>query len=116
VTDVSGDAAASAVAAAPPPARTVTINPDGSVAVGDPALPTLGQAVAAAEAQVKPLLASRTIWSLIVVGGAMIARHFGDQFTDGQQQALIDAIMTVVQGGGLTAAAVFRVVASKQLT
>jgi hypothetical protein len=85
-------------------------------AAADAPMPTLAQAVTAAEAQAKPLLRSRTIWSLIVVAGATAAQHLGYQFADSQQSALLDAIMTVVQGGGLTAAALFRVVAAKQLT
>jgi hypothetical protein len=81
-----------------------------------PRMPTLGEAEDAAFIAAKPLLRSRTIWSLIVVAAATAAGHFGHQIAPAAQSAIVDDIVTVIQGGGLTAAALFRVVASKALT
>ncbi len=79
-------------------------------------LPTLAQAEAAAFADAKPLLKSRTLWSLIVVAGATAAGRLGHQISGNAQAALVDDIVTLLQGGGLTMAMLFRVVASKTLT
>ncbi|MGI8839742.1 MAG: hypothetical protein ACR2F8_02990 [Caulobacteraceae bacterium] len=71
---------------------------------------------AAVFVECKPLLKSRTLWSLVVVCASMLAAQLGHKIADAQQQQIIDLVTSVVNGGGLTAAALFRVVATTTLS
>ena len=78
-------------------------------------VPTLAAAEQAAFQAAKPFFKSRTIWALVVVAGANVANHMGAHFTTGQEAAWIDTLTGLAQGGGLTAAALFRILAGKSL-
>jgi hypothetical protein len=72
-------------------------------------------AVRAAYAEVKPILKSRTIWALVVAVVAWTANKAGAHIGDAQINQIVDLVTTVAQGGAVSAAALFRVVASKPL-
>lgn len=69
----------------------------------------------AAFAEAKPLLQSRTLWALLVTVVAYGVNKIGGHFSDAQTAQVIDIVTSLVQGGGVTAAAVFRVAASGPL-
>ena len=69
----------------------------------------------AVEAAAKPLLASRTLWALVVTVIAWGANKAGAHITDATTSQIVDLVTTIMQGGGITAAALFRVVASTSL-
>lgn len=63
--------------------------------------------------QVKGILQSRTVWSLIVAGGAAVAAHAGFTVSDADKAELINDALQVAEYGGMIAAAIFRITATK---
>jgi len=75
----------------------------------------LQQAAQAVYAEAKPFLRSRTVWALVVTVIAWTANRAGAHIGDPQIQSIVDLVTTVVQGGSLSAAALFRVLAKGPL-
>jgi hypothetical protein len=74
-----------------------------------------GDVLAAIEPDLKPLLKSKTLWSLAVAAAALIAQRLGHPITPETQTALLDNLATVVEGLGLVFAAIFRITGSQRL-
>jgi hypothetical protein len=64
----------------------------------------------------KPILASRTVWSNLIGLAALALPAFGIPATAlGDQSALLDAALQTLGGGAFIASTVFRVIATKRL-
>jgi hypothetical protein len=81
----------------------------------DTSLSDVQAALKPALAEAKPILQSRTIWALIVTVAAYAANKLGAHVGGAQVNQIVDLVTTVVQGGGITAAALFRVTAKGPL-
>lgn len=64
---------------------------------------------------IKGLLSSKTIWAVIIALLAKIIATKGFVLTPEVQAGLVGDILQVVQYGGMIAAAIFRVTATKQI-
>ncbi len=64
----------------------------------------------------KSLLASRTVWAIAIAAVAsVIQRHTGHTLSAADQADLVNDALGLVQYGGLAAALLFRVLASRRL-
>ena len=68
-----------------------------------------------ADDEIKPILRSRTIWALVITVLAYAANRAGAHVADTQVSGMIDLVTNVIQGGGITMAALGRVVATGPL-
>jgi hypothetical protein len=75
--------------------------------------------MAAIVADTKPFWSSKALWSLVVSAIGAVAARYGHPLTAAQQAdavgCVLNALPDVLQYGGLAAAAVFRVTATKRL-
>ncbi len=84
---------------------------------GDPAkAPTLQQLEAVAIAEAKSFVRSRTLWALVVAGvGSWLQRAYGHDISPADQVGFVNDALGFVQYGGLAAAGIFRVLATRSL-
>lgn len=64
----------------------------------------------------KPILASRTVWSSLVGLGCLIASILGVETRMIDQGALVEALLQVMTGLGFVGSVVFRIAATRKLT